>query len=66
MPTTGVACGINMGDGEANRLGQTASIRSKDEELRTTTFMDIEPHGVTVDLVDQHKLPHLARQEGWP
>ena len=32
-----------------------------DGEAWTTTFMHIEQHRVTVDLVDQHMLPHLAR-----
>ena len=53
-----------MGEEEADLLGQSPGVSSQDGELWTTTFMDIELHGVTVDLVDQHKLPNLARQVG--
>ena len=49
------------GEGEANLLGQTASESSQDGDFWIATYMDIEQHRVTVDLVDQHMLPHLAR-----
>ena len=53
-----------MGEEEADLLGQSPGTGSNDDELWTTTFMDIELNGVTVDLVEQHEFPPLVREVG--
>lgn len=49
-----------LGEEEADLLGQTVQEDGEPGDLWTTTFMDIELHGVTVDLVEVHEsLPHV-------